>query len=161
MTDPSDALKSFQEALLGNQLQMQRGEVDPELLVYLDHPNEKPRFTYVRLQRRTVTALVMLVVSDAIEGTPCFQIGYAVPEAYRNQGRAKSAVSAAISELKHGLLRNEVATFHVEAIVGADNKASQHVAAGTISTTPVAISDQVSGLPAFHYVRKIRTETDR
>jgi RimJ/RimL family protein N-acetyltransferase len=109
----------------------------------------------VTLQNRTVTALVIFVISDPIDGTPYFQIGYAVPEAYRNQGRAKKAVSAASAELEHGLSRNRVATFHVEAIIGADNKASQKVAEETLSMTPVAVTDEVSGVPAFQYVRKI------
>jgi len=36
--------------------------------VHLDQPNGQPTFTYVRLQRQTVTALVILVISDPIEG---------------------------------------------------------------------------------------------
>jgi hypothetical protein len=83
-----------------------------------------------------VTAFVEFVLSDPIDGTPCFEIGCAVPEAYRNQGRAKNAVVADISELKRGLMGNKISTFYVEAIVSADNNASQHVAAATITTTP-------------------------
>jgi hypothetical protein len=45
--------------------------------------------------------------------------------------------------------------FYVEAIVGADNKSSQRVAEQVISDMPVAMTDQISGLPAFQYVRKI------
>jgi hypothetical protein len=156
MTDPSDALKSFQQALVDGEIQLQRGQIDPELFLHLDHTNGQPRFTYVRLKHQTVTALVILVIGDPIEGVPCFQIGYAVPEAYRSQGRAKNAVGAAIIELRHGLARNRIiSTFYVEAIVGTDNESSKHVAAATITTTPVEVTDQVSGLPALHYVRKI------
>jgi hypothetical protein len=142
MTDPSDALKSFQQALVDGEIQLQRGQIDPGLFVHLDRPNGQPRFTYVRLQRQTVTALVILVISDPIEENPCFQIGYAVPEAYRSQGRAKNAVGAAIIELKHGLAKNKISTFYVEAIVGTDNEASKNVAAATISTTPIEVTDQ-------------------
>lgn len=45
--------------------------------------------------------------------------------------------------------------FYVEAIVGADNKPSQRVAEQVISNTPVAVTDKLSGLPAFQYIRKI------
>ena len=83
LTDPSDALTSFQQGLQNGDIQLERGELDPELFVHLDHPNEMTRFTYVRLQGRTVTAFVMLVAVEPIEGTPCLQIGYAVPKAYR------------------------------------------------------------------------------
>jgi hypothetical protein len=54
MTDPSDALKSFQQALVDGEIQLQRGQIDPGLFVHLDRPNGQPRFTYVRLQRQTV-----------------------------------------------------------------------------------------------------------
>jgi hypothetical protein len=155
MTDPSDALTSFQQALLDGEIQLQRGQLDPELFVYADRPNGEMRLTYVRLERQTVTVLVILAPIEPIGGTPCFQIGVAVPEAYRNQGRAREAMIAAIAELKCGLARNKVPTFYVEAIVGTHNEPSQHVAAATLSTTPVKVTDQFSGLPALRYVRKI------
>jgi RimJ/RimL family protein N-acetyltransferase len=83
---------------------------------------------------------------------------FAVPEAYRNQGRAKEAISAAISELQHGFGRT-LPAFYVEAIVRADNKSSQSVAQQVISDTPVAVTDQLSGLPAFQYLRRIDQPT--
>ena len=114
----------------------------------------------MRTEGETLTALVMLVENGSIEGKPCFQIGYAVPEAYRNHGRAKSAVNAAIADLQYELSRVRVPEFYVEAFVQTDNKASQSVAGRTISTSPVAVIDEVSGLPAFRYVRKIENKVD-
>ena len=61
----------------------------------------------------------------------------------------------AISEMRHGLGRTRASAFYVEAIVWADNKPSQRVAEQAISATPVTITDEVSGLPALQYVRKI------
>ena len=52
-----------------------------------------------------------------------------------------------------------LSVFYVEAIVGADNKPSQRVAEHVISDTPVPVTDQVSGLPAFRYVRKVEPPT--
>lgn len=158
MTDPFEALKSFQQALRRGVIQLQRGAVDLNLYLHVDSPNGQLRFTYVRLEGKTVTAFVNFAKCDPIEGRPCFNIGYAVPEAYRNQGRAKDAIGAAILEMQHGFARNGVPTFYVEAIVGVDNKPSQHVAEQAISATPTAVTDQVSGLPAFQYVRKIVSE---
>jgi hypothetical protein len=40
----------------------------------------------------------------------------------------------------------------VNAIVAADNVASQHVAAQVISVTSIPITEPISGLPAFRYV---------
>jgi Acetyltransferase (GNAT) family len=155
MTDPSNALQSFQQAFLRGEMQLQRGVLDPDLYLHVDNPNGQTRFTYVKLEGRTVTALVIFALCDPIKGTPCFSIGYAVPEAYRNQGRAKEAISTAISELQRGFGRHGHSVFYVEAIVGADNKSSQRVAEQAISDTPVAVTDQISGLPAFQYVRRI------
>jgi len=159
MTDPSNALQSFQQALLRGGMQLRRGVLDPDLYLYVDNPNGETRFTYVKLEGRTVTALVSFALCDPIEGMSCFSIGYAVPEAYRNQGRAKEAISAAISEMQHGFGRHGHSVFYVEAIVGADNKSSQRVAEQVISDTPVAVTDQISGLPAFQYVRRIEQPT--
>ena len=155
MTDPSNALQSFQQALLRGEMQLQRGVLDPDIYLHVDDPNGQTRFTYVKLEGRTVTVLVIFALCDPIEGTPCLNIGYAVPEAYRNQGRAKEAIRTAISEMQHGLGRQGHSVFYVEAIVGADNKSSQRVAEQAISDTPVAVTDQISGLPAFQYVRRI------
>jgi hypothetical protein len=155
MTDPFAALQSFQEAFANGALSLERGAIDPELFIHVDHPNGSTRFTYVRLDHRTVIALVMFALADPLEGSPCLQIGYAVPERYRAQGRAKDIVVAAIAELKKGLTGNGVPAFYIEAVVGMDNEPSMRVAAATISTSPVQTTDQVSGLPALHYVLKV------
>ena len=156
MTDPSAALESFQEALNANGAdELGRSTIDPQLYAYSDRPNGIPRITFVRLDDSTVTALVMFVLVDQREDGPRYQIGYAVPEKYRSQGRAKEIVTAAIAELKRGLSKNGVTGFSVEAIVGKDNEPSMRVAATTLSTSPTEIIDSVSGLPALHYVRNV------
>jgi hypothetical protein len=100
----------------------------------------------------------MFVLVDPFDGSPCFQIGYAVPERYRGRGRAKDIVVAAIAELKRGLTGNAVPAFYIGAVVGTDNEPSMRVAAATISTSPVSITDHVSGLPALHYLLKIEKD---
>ena len=157
MTDPFDGLISFQRALLDGEIKLQAGALDPDLFVHADQPAPGvQRLTYVRLDRQSVvTALAMIVGTESIDGLRCFQVGVAVPEAYRGKGYAKSVVAAAIAELKYGLLRNKISSFYVEAIVSIDNEPSKRVAEATISATPVDVTDEVSGLPALHYVRKI------
>jgi hypothetical protein len=139
MVDPYDALTSFQRALDSGQLRLQRGSIDTDLFVHADSPNGKHRFIYIRLEGQTITAMATAVMTDPIKGVLCFQLGVAVPKAFRSQGRAKDAVNAAIIELKHGLARNKISTFFVEAVVGTHNEASKRVAAATISTTPVEV----------------------
>jgi RimJ/RimL family protein N-acetyltransferase len=87
------------------------GTFDPQLFAHVDHPNGSIRFSYVKLDNTTVIAFVEFVRVDFVQGAPCFQIGYAVPARYRNQGRAKDAVAAAIRELEFGLTRNSVSPF--------------------------------------------------
>lgn len=154
MTDPSNALQSFQQLLLTGKIQLEPGRLDTNLYSYVDKKDGIARFTLVRLEGKTVTAFVVFAQDGTIEGKPCFAIGYAVPEAYRNQGRAKEIVMAALAEMQ-GAFRRLYPEFYVVAIVGADNKFSQRVAEQVISNAPVAVTDQVSRLPAFRYVRRI------
>ena len=79
-----------------------------------------------------------------------------MPEAYRQKGRATATVRASLVELEHGFsARGIIPSFYVEAVVGADNIASQKVAAATLSNTPDAGTDKFSGEPVLHYVKKI------
>lgn len=156
MTDPTDGLVSFQHALLNGEIQLQRGQLDPEIFVHLDEPTPGThRFTYVRLDRQIVTALVMLVPTEPIDGIACFQIGCAVPPKYRGQGRAKEIMRASIAELWNGVSRNGFQSLCIEGVVGIDNKASQRAATAVLSDSPAQVTDSVSGLPAFHYVRRL------
>ncbi|MCF8534118.1 MAG: GNAT N-acetyltransferase [Reyranella sp.] len=153
MTDPAVALASFQQALNRGQIRLQRGALDPNLYVYQDVNGT--RLTYVRLEGRTVTALAMFVNVEPIDGVPCFQTGYAVPEKFRKQGRAQEIIEAAIAELQKGLARNNVPKFCVEAIIAADNEASKRVAEKVLSTSSKATTDEMSGTAAIQYLRNI------
>lgn len=155
MTDPTDSLKGLQKALNDGELSLQSGELDPKLSVLADRPLGKMRMSYARIENGIVTALAVFVLTESVEGLPCFQLGIAVPDALRRQGRAKTIVEAALAEMKNGFCRNGIPAFYVEAIVGTDNVAYQHVATATLSTTPLSVTDQFSGLPALQYLRKI------
>jgi len=155
MTNPAEALVSFQEALLAGEIRLQRCVVDPNLYVFADRPNGMPRLTYVRLEGQMVTVFVNFALADPVDGTPCFQVGYAVPSHPQRQGRAKNAVTAALAELQVGMRRNGVAGFYVEAVVGIANLASQLVAEQTIAATATPITDAVSGQPALQYLLEI------
>jgi RimJ/RimL family protein N-acetyltransferase len=157
MTDPMNALQSFQEEFLLGNLELKTGVLDPNLYIRFDAPKGEIRVTYARLEGKTVTALVSFAESDPIDGISCYSIGYAVPEEYRKQGRAKEIVIAAISELQHGLAGSGQTVFYVEAVVRADNMASRRVAEQVISKKPTPITEEISGLPAFHYIRKIES----
>jgi hypothetical protein len=156
MTDPMEALVSFQQALLDGEIRLRPGELDPDIFMHTDSPAPGVlRIAYVRLDGRTVKAFVNVVSAGHIEGLPCFQLGVAVPVKYRNKGYAKSTLASAIAELENGFSRTTIPSFYVEGIVGVDNEPSKRASAATISPTPTAVTDEVSGLPALQYLRKI------
>jgi hypothetical protein len=157
MTDPSDGMKSFQKELRRGGITVQVAKTDPNLFVHRDAPNGPPelRFTYVRLKGKTVTAIAIFAAEPPIDGKPSFAVGYAVPKAFQKQGRAKDVLAAAIADMQAGLSRNGFPDFYIEAIVGAGNVASRKIAEQVISDEPEAITEGLSGLPAFRYVRRI------
>lgn len=152
MTDPTDALRSFQAVILAGGLPLQRGALDRHVHVHADAPQGKSRFTYVKLDGRTVTALAVVVADGLDGGLPCFALGYAVPPEYRGQGRARGIVQAAIREMQHGFARTPMTSFYVEAVVGLENVASQRVAEHCVSPERTEITDSVSGQRAYRYV---------
>lgn len=158
MVDPSIALHSFQHEFSNGKLKLQQGSVYPNLYVYYDEiGNNSFRFAYVRLEKKTVIAFVNIVPCDPIGRVRCFQIGYAVPELYRNRGLAKETIEMVITEMKHGYRRAGLEEFYIEAIIDANNNPSRRVAEYTISTKPKEIIDKNSGLQAFQYRRKIQS----
>ena len=80
------------------------------------------------------------------------------PKPIETKDGQKEIVKAALAEMQ-GSFRRLYPEFYVVAIVGADNRFSQRVAELTISNAPVAVTDKISGLPAFKYVRKIERPT--
>ena len=149
------ALESFENALKLGEIKTQPGELDPELLVHVDHPNGHPRFTYVWVEGSRVKALATFFRAEPVEGTPCFQIGCATGESFRGKGLAKAIVKASIAELRNGLSRNGVPLFYVEAVVDGENLASQHVAAATLSKEPAQAVDRFTGRPSLQYLMRV------
>ena len=153
MTDPHHALVSFQRAFKAGQIRLQKGDIDPDLYVHLDVPAPGVyRFSYVRLDNGVVRAFATLVRVEPIEGLPCFQVGYAVPERFRGRGRATDVLSSAIAELQNGMARNGHKRIAIEAIVGIDNPASMKVAERVLGGAPKEVTDEFSGKPALQYV---------
>ena len=156
MIDPTNALDSFQNEFSKGNIKLQPGVIHRDLFVHVENlENNKFRMTYVQLEKFTVTSFVNFVLCAPIEKTPCFQIGYAVPAEYRNQGRAKRTINMALTEMKFGYQRAGVKEFFIEAIIDEKNIASLRVAEQTISISPISIIDEYSKVPSFQYLRKV------
>ena len=149
LPDATAALNMFQRDL--DRIPLTPSETDADLLFHLDQPGGVARMTFVRLQDRTVTALAVFFAADPVDGVLLFHGFYAVPPAYRNQGRAKDILRAALRQMQHGFAHTVVAAIHVDVIVDPANIAAQHVAAAVITPIPETVTDEVSGLPALRY----------
>lgn len=156
MTDPTNALVSFQEALSAGGLHLERGRVDPTVYLHIDQAQGQTRFTYVHLDGKTVTAFVSFVLNGAFEGHPNLAAGYAVPEPYRNQGKAKTILAAGIAEMQNGFRGHP--PFYVEAVVSEKNVASLKVAEAVLGGEAERIKDSHSGEPAVRFARKFETK---
>ena len=155
MADPSDALALYQQAFSAGRIPLQAGTLDRDMFVAVDQPNGHVRFSYMRVEENTLSVLVMFAQNGLVDGHPCFNVGYAVSEAFRGQGRAADALVGGLAELEHGLSRAGIPEIHIEAVIGIDHTVSQKVAKTVFVDPPTEIVDNVSGLPALHYIRKI------
>jgi GNAT superfamily N-acetyltransferase len=156
MTDPFVAYQSFRQAVAAREIEPEPGRVHSDLVAYMDRPNGSLRMTYGLLEKEKIQALVIFATAEPIEGVPCFGVGYAVDESQRNRGLATRALEHAIDEFRSGV-RPHMPKFYLEAVIGADNHASQRVASRMLCETPKACIDSVSGLPALAYTRLILT----
>lgn len=155
MTDPHNGLLSFQQALDEGIIKPTRCNLHPDLAVLQDSADGVPRLTYALIENGLVKATVVGVMAEPIEGTPCFALGYAVAEQFRNKGLAKEVLQKVIEEISNGF-KKHMKEVYIETIVGADNTASQKLSVRFISDSPKSITDVYSGLPAFQYVKLLK-----
>lgn len=151
-SDALTALELFQRDL--DRLPLQRSETDPNLLVHLDQADDHARLAFARVEGRTVTAIAVFYAADPVDGVLLFHGLYAVHEAYRNQGRAKDIVSAALRQIEHGFARAEVSTIQVRVLVADDNLAARKVAEAVISPDPVRVTGSAG--PALVFAATLR-----
>ena len=155
MTDPHQALLSLQ-AEIRKGMPTHPTVNYPSVRVVVEKKNGRARYTYARIEHGRVKAMAMFVTVDQIDGEGCFQVGYAVPEAYRGRGWALEILRQGLNELSQGLARFGVTQFYVEAVVGNANHASIVVAKRFFSTNPIATIDNVSGEPALAFSRLVK-----
>lgn len=155
LVDPHVGFVSFQQALRDGAISPTLCGGHSDLYLMMDEPEEGVRrLTYAVISGNVAKAYAVYIQAQDLEGKPCFGVGYATDEKYRNQGVAGALVSASMTELHRGISPYLRAPgIYVEAIVGLDNPASQKVASRTLSTKPELIKDHYSGEPALHYIK--------
>ncbi|AXK38523.1 N-acetyltransferase [Crenobacter cavernae] len=158
MADPHIGLLSYQQAHLNGKIAPVPCQIYEHLTMLLDDAEGEQRLTYALTENDTVKAIVVYVHSGYHNRIPCFQVGYAVAEPFRNQGIAKDVLEKSIEEMRWDLGRH--GPFYIEAVVGVSNVASQKVAAMVISATHESIIDHTAGQPALSYMHLIESQSD-
>lgn len=152
IVNPMDAFITFQPALDAGEIQLERGRIDRDAYVLFDQPAGEPRFTYVRLEDGIATAMAQIVFAEPFEGKRVAQLGYAVLEHLRGQGRAKDIARAAMTEFTNGVRANGWGEFYFEAMVGIDNPASLAVAQAVMPVEPNDTVDEEADEPALQFM---------
>ena len=150
-----DSLRLLQQAIDKQIVEFQRCEIFPDIAVHFDKPNDVPRFTYANLKNGVAQSIALFVMVEPVEGTHCFQMGWATAETMRRKGLATDVVSKAVEELKNGMNRNGIDRFYIEAIISESNIESQRLAARIFTDAPQPCTDSLSGEKALQYLRLV------
>ncbi|CAM2927653.1 hypothetical protein [Vibrio rarus] len=118
------AFSDFQKALNNNSIFTDKGELYPDIIVYLDQPDGETRYSYALMGTGTrVKALCVATVKDSAADSLNFDIEIATFQKFRKQGHATAVFEKAMAELKNGLARNSITSFSVNFHVDSDNEA--------------------------------------
>ncbi|EMO4161992.1 GNAT family N-acetyltransferase [Morganella morganii] len=147
ITDPSNALSGFQLALDSRGIHPKKCMLHTDLYTFTDEQNGVRRYTYAHIENGIAKGIVMFVTIPKINKTPSLGIGYAVMKSNENQGIATRLVKKSIDEIKSRFSFS----FYLQAIIDANNIASQKVALKTLPCTPVKIIEQQGNMPAYDF----------
>jgi hypothetical protein len=157
MTDPLDGLIALQDALNQRLVQLSPCELHSDISIHVDQPNGHQRLSYTKVVKGEIQAYSVFVLTEPLNGLPCFNLGYAVPEKFRKQGFATDIFKKSIDELTSGFGRNKVKEFYLEAVVSVDNIASQKMISKSFTDTPKECTDSESGQASLSYTKLIKT----
>ncbi|WP_049355594.1 GNAT family N-acetyltransferase [Haemophilus parainfluenzae] len=151
MSDPMIGLLSLQEELSKNRITL-RNCTNNKLCMFFDKPEGIPRFTYVIVNEGEILSFCNFVLVEPINDTPCFQIGYAVPEKFQNKGFGKEIAKLALIEFLTNMFRDSsFKNLYIESVISIDNLASQKITNYILSTKPEQIIDSISNEKMFCY----------
>ena len=155
IVDPMAAFLSFGPAMRNGSIDPRPSPQDPDLLVFRDNPLGKPRLAFAHVEDDEVCALALIAPAEPYDGLPCFQIGYAVAQHLRGQGRGTAIARAAIADFARNIGHSGVSSFYLEAMVGTENTASRKIAETLIGGMSRETVEQPSGKPAVQYMVKM------
>ncbi|GJL43327.1 hypothetical protein TUM17577_45360 [Enterobacter asburiae] len=136
MTDPNEGLISFISAYNAGEIIPAKCTLHDDLYVLQDDANGTPRLTYALIEEGVVKGTAVYVLAEPVEGIPCFALGYAVLEKFRNQGIGSTMVKKSLEEIHQGF-KKHIPTFYVEAVISRTNVASNQIALRTLSSERV------------------------
>ena len=153
-----DGFETFEPALRKGLISVEPCLTDPALFLHEDEQDGHPRRTYVRFEGTKVTAMAMICPAPNYEGHRCFQVAYAVPEHLRRQGRAKEVLRATLKDFQAYVEDSGGRVYYIEAMIGAENLASQRVAEAVIVGRPIQTVEKHSGKPAVQYLMRVEID---
>lgn len=156
MPNPMEVLLSLQESLNVG-MPTNPCYLDPNYKMIFDEPNGGKRYSYSKIIDNEVQAMSIFGLVEPIDGIVCFSVGYAVSQRSRGQGLAVEAVNKGIEEMKHGLRRNGLEKFYVEAVIDATNVHSIAVAKKLFSSSGDPMRDSFTKIPALYFKKLILT----
>ncbi|GIU10812.1 MULTISPECIES: hypothetical protein [unclassified Shewanella] len=153
MTNPMDSLRLLQQAINVRSVSFQNCESYPEVSVLYDTPNDTARFTYALFNGDIAQSIALFVLTEPVEGIPCFQMGWATIENERGKGLATNIVSKGLEELKNGMKRNGISKFFIEAVISESNSESVKLASKVFTEKPSSCTDSFSGDNALQFLQ--------
>ena len=157
MSDPMRGLLSLQEEISNNRIALLKCK-SSELHMFFDKPEGIPRFTYVKINEGEILSFCNFVLVEPIDKTPCFQIGYAVPEKFQNKGFGKEIAKLALIEFLTNMFRAfDSKSLYIESVISIDNLPSQKITDYILSTEPEQNIDPSSNEKMFCYQKLFST----
>lgn len=113
------------------------------------------RITYGLFKHGKILAIAIFVPAPPVDGMLCLNSAYAVDEFCRSRGLGSEIVWKALDELASGFRSAGVPGLYVEALVSPSNEPSRRLASKLYGGSAKSCTDEVSGLPALHYLLKL------
>ena len=151
-----EGLKQIAIAIKDGSISLEQGRIFDDLYVHADHPLGVQRFAYVMFSpsvKNQVVARCVIVFDRSREGTPSFQIDWAVLPDYRNKNWGTTIATKSLTEFVSGMKKGLPAGFYIEAIVDEQNEASKKIARSLLGGEEVLFNKQTK-LNVHNFLKK-------
>lgn len=153
-----EGLTQIAIAIAGRKITLEPGRIFDDVYVHADAPQGVRRTSYVMFSptvENEVIAKCSIIHVGAHDGTPKFQIDWAVHPLYRRKNWGKSIAAKALKEFTTGMAGRLPTGFLIEAVVDEDNAPSKTIARTLIGDEMILFNEQTSA-KVCSYVKSFR-----